>query len=63
MAEINIDGKKFDTDNFSEEAKAQLGNLQYVDQEMGRAQAHIAVLQTARNAYAQALKQEIEKLD
>lgn len=60
MSEITIDGKKFNVDSLSNNAKAQLGNLQFVDQEIARAQAHLAVLQTARNAYAQALKQELD---
>lgn len=59
MAQITIDGKQYDTDKLSENAKAQVGSLQFVDQEIARAQAHLAVLQTARNAYAQALKQEL----
>lgn len=61
MAEITIDGKQYDTESLSETVKSQLGNLQFVDQEIARAQAHLAVLQTARNAYAQALKAELEK--
>lgn len=61
MAEITIDGKQYDTESLSETAKSQLGNLQFVDQEIARAQAHLAVLQTARNAYAQALKAELEQ--
>lgn len=61
MAEITIDGKPYDTDKLSDQAKAQLGNLQFVDQEIARAQANLAVLQTARQTYAQALKTELDK--
>ena len=39
----------------SEEAKAQLQSLQFVDQELAKLQAQAAVLQTARIAYAKAL--------
>lgn len=60
MAEITIDGKAYDLEKLSDNAKSQLGNLQFVDQEIARAQAHLAVLQTARNTYAQALKQALE---
>lgn len=59
MAEISIDGKQYDTDKLSANAKAQIENLQFVNQEIVRAQAHLAVLQTARNTYAQALKNEL----
>jgi hypothetical protein len=62
LAEITIDGNKFDVDKLTDNAKAQLGNLQFVDQEIARTQASLAVLQTARNAYAQSLKQELEAL-
>ena len=60
MADITIDGKTYDSDKLSDNAKAQLGNLRFTDQEIARKQAQIAVLQTARQAYAQALKTELE---
>jgi hypothetical protein len=55
MATITIDNKEYDLDTLSEEAKGQLTNVQFVDQELARLQAQIAVLQTARIAYAKAL--------
>lgn len=56
MANITIDNQEYDLDHLSEEAKAQLGSLQFVDAEMARLTAQTAVLQTARMAYANALK-------
>ena len=44
----------------SDETKAQLGSLQYVDSELARLQAQAATLQTARIAYGRALKQTLE---
>ena len=55
MPIIKIDNKDYDTDTLSDEAKAQLQSLQFVDQELARLQAQTAVLQTARIAYAKAL--------
>jgi hypothetical protein len=55
MAIIKIDDKDYDTESLSEEAKAQLTSIQFVDQELARLQAQAAVLQTARIAYAKAL--------
>lgn len=55
MATVTIDGKDYDTESLSEEARAQLQSLQYVDQELARAGLQTAALQTARNAYAKAL--------
>jgi hypothetical protein len=56
MQSINIDGIDYDAAKLSPEALAQLGSIRFVDQELERLQAKIAVLQTARLAYAKALK-------
>jgi hypothetical protein len=56
MTTINIDNIAYDLDTLSEEAKAQLMSLQFVDQELARLQAQAAALQTARIAYSNALQ-------
>jgi hypothetical protein len=56
MSLITIDDKNYEFDNFSDDAKAQLQSLQFCDAEMQRLTAQTAVLQTARIAYANALK-------
>ena len=61
MATITIDGKEYDVETLSDETKAQLGSLQYVDSELVRLQAQAAALQTARIAYGRALKQTLEE--
>ena len=55
MPTIKIDEKDYDLDSLSNDAKAQLASLQFVDTELKRQEAQIAVLQTARIAYAKAL--------
>ena len=55
MPIITIDNKEYDTDHLSNEAKSQLANVQLTDQEIQRLQVLLAIAQTARNAYAQAL--------
>lgn len=55
MAKINIDNKEYEIESLSEDARAQLASLQYVDAELVRLQAQLAAMQTARNAYASAL--------
>ena len=57
MPTVKIDEKEYDLDKLSDEAKAQLASLQFVDAELQRLIAQIAVCQTARMAYATALKQ------
>ena len=59
MDKIVIDGKEYDMDSLSEDAKAQLKSLQFVNSELARLQSQSAALQTARNAYSQALQQAI----
>lgn len=56
MSTITIDNHAYDLDTLSDEAKAQLQSLQFVDAELARLQAQAAVLQTARVAYSKALQ-------
>ena len=56
MAKLTIDGKEYDTDNLSEDAKKQLMSLQICDQRIQTLQRDLAITQTARIAYADALK-------
>ena len=61
MATLNIDGKEYDTEQLSEAAREQLASIQLVDQKLAQLQQETAILQTARNAYAQALQAELPK--
>ena len=56
MATITIDDIEYEVDDLSDEAKAQLTALQATDRRILEAQQDVAILQTARNAYATALK-------
>ena len=56
MTSIKIDNIDYDTDKLSDEAKAQLTSIQFVDAELARLQAQAAAIQTARMAYAKALQ-------
>ena len=58
---ITINDKEYILDDLSDAAKAQLGSLQLTDQEIVRLQKQLAIAQTARNAYAQALNAELPK--
>lgn len=62
MPMIKIDGKDYELDNFSDEAKGQLASLQFVDTELQRLVAQTAVLQTARMAYSKALQEALPSL-
>jgi hypothetical protein len=56
MTTVTIDHKDYKLDTLSDDAKAQLQSLQFCDAELQRLSAQTAVLQTARIAYANALK-------
>ena len=57
MPNVTIDGKDYDVDELSDEAKAQLGSINLVDRELARLAALIAAMQTARNTYGRALNE------
>ena len=59
MATFKIDGIDYDTDNLSEEAKAQVTSLLFVRNELTRIEAQRAVYKTAEAGYANALKAEL----
>ena len=53
---IEIDGVEYALNEFNEQARNQLLNLRTTDQEIARLQAQLAIAQTARAAYASALR-------
>jgi len=55
MAKITIDGTEYELESLSQEALAQLGSLQFVDQEIERLDRQLAAMKTARIAYGRAL--------
>ncbi len=55
MPNIQIDGKDYDVDQLSDEAKAQVASINFVDRELARLNALAAVMQTARNGFGAAL--------
>jgi hypothetical protein len=59
MATLKIDNKEYDLDTLSDECKAQLTSLQFVEQELARLQAQAAALQTAKAAYLQAMQKSL----
>jgi hypothetical protein len=56
MNTITIDNKQYELDSLSDDAKAQLASIQFVDSELAHLQAKAAALQTARIAYSKALQ-------
>ncbi len=52
---VTIDGKEYLISDLSDQAKAELGSMNVVDQKIASLNQEIAIMQTARNAYARAL--------
>jgi len=61
MAKITIDGIEYDPETFSDEAKAQLISIQVVDRKLADLNTEVAIVQTARAAYAKALSKLLPK--
>ena len=62
MPKITIDDKEYDTDALSEETKAQLTSMRLADAEIQRLNIQLAITQTARNAYALAVRNELDAM-
>lgn len=61
MPKINVDGVEYNTEDLSDNGKAQLASLQFLQVQMQKLNNEIAVYQTAKNSYIAALKTELEK--
>jgi hypothetical protein len=60
MTKININDKVYDTETMDDNAKPIVVSLQFVQAELRRLEAQIAVYKTAEKAYAITLKEILE---
>ena len=60
MPKITVDGIEYNTEDFTENGKAQLASLQFLEVQMHKLKSKIAVYQRARNSYVAALKADLE---
>ena len=58
---INIEGVEYELDKLSQGAKNQIANLQFVDAQLQQLNNELAVSDTARIAYTNALKNDLNK--
>ncbi len=56
---ITIDGTEYPLSSLSEEAKTQITNLRFVENEIAQLKAKLAIANTAKLAYQSALKNAI----
>jgi hypothetical protein len=57
MSIIRIDEIEYETDLLTEDARAQLLSVQHTDQKIAELQRDLAIAQTARASYANALRE------
>ena len=60
---ITIDDVEYNLDDLSDDAKAQLMNIQFVDAQLQQLNNELAVSDTARIGYTNALKSELAKIE
>ncbi|MCK9502556.1 MAG: DUF6447 family protein [Porticoccaceae bacterium] len=58
---ITINGKEYEVSGLSDIAKSQMANIRYVDREIEQTKNQMAVLQAARQFYADLLSKELAK--
>ena len=63
MPKITVDDIEYNTEDLTDNGKAQLASLQFLEVQMNKINSELAVYQTARNAYISALKTELEKIE
>lgn len=62
MPKITVDGIEYNTEDLTDNGKAQLASLQFLEIQMNKLNNELAVFQTAKSAYVAALKVELEKI-
>ena len=60
QGKLTVDGKEYDTATLSDNAKNIIRNIQFADQELNRQRMALTAMQTARQAYVGALKNELD---
>ena len=63
MPKITVDNIEYNTEDLTANGKAQVASLQFIETQLAKLKAELAVYQTAKVAYTNALKAELEKLE
>jgi len=61
MPKITVDGVEYNTEDLTDNGKAQLASLQFLEVQMQKLNNEIAIYNTAKNSYIALLKEELEK--
>ena len=60
MPKITVDGIEYNTEDLTDNGKAQLASLQFLEVQMKKIEAEIAVYKTAKTAYTAALRSALK---
>lgn len=63
MPKITVDDIVYNTEDLTDNGKAQLASLQFLEVQMKKIVSEIAVYKTARNAYVSALQAELKEIE
>lgn len=61
MPKITVDGTAYQTEDLTENGKAQVASLQFLEVQIKRLRNEVLIFKTAREAYKAALKAELTK--
>ena len=62
-AKIKVDGMDYFLEDLSDDAKLQIANIQFSDQQILQLQNELAISNTARTGYLRALKAELLQVE
>ena len=63
MPKITVDGIEYNTEDLTDNGKAQVASLQFLEAQMAKLRSEIAVYETAKRGYIAALKSELDKAE
>ena len=61
MPKIKVGDLEYNTEDLTENGKAQLASLQFLEAQIQKLRSEVAVYQTARNSYVSELREELDQ--
>ncbi|MDB3861682.1 DUF6447 family protein [Paracoccaceae bacterium] len=61
MPKIKVDDVEYNTEDLTDNGKAQLASLQFLEVQIQKIRSEVAVYQTARNSYVTELREELNE--
>ena len=61
MPKIKVDDVEYNTEDLTDNGKAQLASLQFLEVQIQKLRSEVAIYQTARNSYVAELREELNE--